>query len=66
MEEMQKGAAVLRVQMDMFMPAMAAMLQRMPAGSNALGAGFDPNAPFMQMNQEVVEISSEPVPRARP
>jgi hypothetical protein len=62
MKEMQKGATVLRMRMDMFMPAMAAMLQQLPAGSNPLGVGFDPDAPFMQMNQELVEISTEPVP----
>jgi hypothetical protein len=62
MEEMQKGATVLRVHMDMFMPAMAAMLQRMPAGGNASGASSDPNEPFVQMNQEVAEISAAPVP----
>jgi hypothetical protein len=54
MKEMMKGATVLRVHMDMFMPAMAAMMQRMPAA--------DPDAPFMQMNQEVVELSTTPVP----
>jgi len=36
---------VLRVHMDMFMPAMAAMLQRMPAGGNPSGASSDPNEP---------------------
>ena len=54
LEEMQKGTAVLRVHMDMFMPGMAAMLKQMPAA--------DPDAPFMQMNQEVVELSTAPVP----
>jgi hypothetical protein len=62
MKEMTKGTTVLRVHMDMFMPAMAAMVQRMPAGSNPSGASFDPDAPFMQMNQEVVELSTAPVP----
>jgi hypothetical protein len=62
MKEMMEGATVLRVHMDMFMPAMAAMMQRMPAGSNPSGASFDPNEPFMQMNQEVVELSTAPVP----
>jgi hypothetical protein len=62
MEEMQKGTTVLRVHMDMFMPAMAAMLQRMPAGGNPSGASSDPNEPFMQMNQEVAELSAAPVP----
>ena len=61
-KEMQQGTTVLRMHMDMFMPAMAAMLQRMPAGSNPLGASFNPDEPFMQMNQEVAELSTEPVP----
>jgi hypothetical protein len=62
MEEIQKGTTVLRAHMEMFMPAMAAMLQRMPAGGNPSGASIDPNEPFMQLNQEIAEISTEPVP----
>jgi TonB family protein len=62
MQEMPATTAVLRVHMDLFMPAMTAALQRMPPGSTSRGAGFDPTAPFLQMNQEVVEISGEPVP----
>ncbi len=62
MEEMQKGPTVLRMHMDMFMPAMAAMLAQMPAGSSPFGANFDPSAPFMQINQEVVELSDAFVP----
>ena len=62
MKEIQKGTTVLRMHMDMFMPAMAAMLQRLPAGSNPLGANFNPDEPFTQMNQEVVEISTAAVP----
>jgi hypothetical protein len=54
MKEMQKGTTVLRMHIDMFMPGMAAMLKQMPAA--------DPDAPFMQMNQEVVELSTAPVP----
>ena len=45
MKEMQKGTTVLRMHMDMFMPAMAAMLQRMPAGSNPSGAASTPTRP---------------------
>ena len=60
LKEMQKGTTVLRMHMEMFMPAMAAMLARMPAGSNPSGASFDPNEPFMQMNQEVAELSAAP------
>jgi len=61
MKELQ-GAHALRAHIDMFMPAIAAALERLPAGSNPLGAGFDPNAPFIQMDEEAVELSSEPVP----
>jgi hypothetical protein len=61
MKEMQQGT-LLRVHMDLFMPAMAAMLQRMPAGSNGSGEILDPDAPLMQVNHEVTEISTGPVP----
>jgi hypothetical protein len=58
MSEMQKGTTMLRMHTDMFMPGMAAILQQMPGA----GAGFDANAPLMQMDQEAVELSSAPVP----
>ena len=61
MKELQQGP-VLRTHMEMFMPAMVAMLQRMPAANNPFGAGFDANAPFVQMNQELAEFSTAPVP----
>jgi hypothetical protein len=54
--EMQKGTTVMRTHVDMFMPAMAAMLKQIPGG-----ATFDPDTPFMQMTQEAVELSSAPV-----
>ena len=62
MKETQQGPTVLRMHMDMFMPAIAAMMQRMPAGSNPAGVSYDPNEPFMQINQEVAELSTDPVP----
>ncbi len=58
MSEMQKGTTMLRLHTDMFMPGMVAILQQMPGAA----AGFDANAPFMQMDQEAVELSSAPVP----
>ena len=63
-KEMQSGGTpvVLRVQFDMFMPMIGAMLKQAPAGRSPFGPGFDPDAPFMQMNQEVAELSSAPVP----
>ena len=61
-KEMQSGTGVvLRVQMESYMPMVAAMLKQRPE-SSPLGAAFDPDAPFMQMNKEVVEISTAPVP----
>ena len=64
LKAMQNGTTVLRMHMEMFMPAVAAMLQRMPPGSSPFGASFDPAAPFMQMDQELVEISTASVPDA--
>jgi TonB family protein len=61
-KEMHQGTTLLRMHMDIFIPAMAAILQRMAAGSNPFGAGFDPESPFMQMDQEAEEISAAPVP----
>jgi hypothetical protein len=64
MKELRSGSAVLlRTHTDMYMPMLAAMLKAMPAGTpNPFGANFDPEAPLMQMNQEVAEISTDPVP----
>jgi len=56
MKEMQTGTPMLRMHMDMFMPGMAAMLKRMT------GAGLEDSAPFLQLNQELVELSTAPVP----
>ena len=55
----QKGGLALRVQTEMYMPFMAAMLAR---GGQGNGAAVDPNAPVMQMTQEVAEFSDAPVP----
>ncbi len=62
-EEMRKNSSlVLRTHMEMYMPFLGAMANKMaePKGQPITG-GFDPNAPLMRMNQEVVEISSAPV-----
>jgi hypothetical protein len=61
MKEMQKGT-VLRMHMQVFLPVIAAMMQRMPPGSNPFGPGFDANAPLMELNQEAAELSSASVP----
>ena len=61
MKEMQNGTSVLRMHMDLYIPALAALLKRTAAAGSA-AANLDDKAPFMQMNQELVELSTEPVP----
>ena len=40
---------------------MAAMIKQMPLGQSPFGADFDANAAFLEMNQELSEISTAPV-----
>ncbi|MBZ5576962.1 MAG: hypothetical protein LAP40_10430 [Acidobacteriia bacterium] len=61
-QEIQKNQSVmLRTQMEMQMPMLAQLAQQMAKAGQPLPAGFDPNAPFMQMNQELVELSDAPL-----
>lgn len=63
LKEMTKANSVMmRLHFDLFMPGMVAAMKQMPAGSNPFGADFDPNGPLMQMNQEVVELSTAELP----
>jgi len=58
----KKGAVSLRMHTEVAMPFLAGMMQQMPQQARqSLPAGFDPNAPLMQMNQELVELSSDPL-----
>ncbi|HWF11598.1 MAG TPA: hypothetical protein VG297_24185, partial [Bryobacteraceae bacterium] len=59
-KNMQTGV-MLRMHVEMFMPSMAQMLRQIPGANNSL-AGVDADAPLMQMNQEVVELSSASIP----
>ncbi len=56
------GSMVMRVHGEIFMPGLAAMLKNLPEGANPLGGDISPDAPMMEMNQEVSEISTAPVP----
>ena len=57
MDEMIKnGGMSLRVHLEVSSPVLALMSQQLPG--QALPAGLDPNAPLMQMTQEVVELST--------
>jgi hypothetical protein len=63
MKEFQSGAYVtLRLRMEVFMPMIGAMAKQLPAGNNPFGAGFDAEAPFLEMNQELAEISTASIP----
>jgi hypothetical protein len=62
MKELQSGgtSVFLRMQMEMYMPMLAALLKQMP--NSPAGAGFDADAPLVHVNQELAEISTAPVP----
>ncbi len=65
-EEMQKDqSVVLRMHMSMYMPSMEALVARMSGqpGRRAT-AGAEAETPFMEMSQEVVELSTAPVDEA--
>jgi hypothetical protein len=53
MKEMHSGTSILRMHIELFMPALVAMLQH--------GAGLDASAPIVRVNYELVELSSAPV-----
>jgi len=52
---------ILRMEIEMFMPMLDALLKQAPAGANPLGTNFDSRAPLMTMNQELASISTETV-----
>jgi hypothetical protein len=59
-EEIFKNQSViLRTHMEMYMPFLAALAKM--AGQSQGAPAIDPNAPLMEMNQEVAELSSAPV-----
>jgi hypothetical protein len=61
-QEMQNGKSVMiRTRMEVRMPMMAQVAQRMSESGQAPAQGFDPGAPLMQMGQELVELSAAPV-----
>jgi hypothetical protein len=58
------NAALLRSHTTMFMPGLAAMLKQMPPGQTPFGADFDADAPFLEINQELAELSTAAIPAA--
>lgn len=60
-EEIFKNQSViLRMHMEMYMPFLATLAKQM-GGQGQAAPAIDPNAPLMEMNQEVAELSSAPV-----
>ena len=59
-EIMKPNSVMMRLQLEMFMPALAAMMKVAPQTSPAGGAEIDPNAAMMQMTQQVADLSTEP------
>lgn len=55
------GNVALRTHLEVVMPFLALMSQQLPQQGGQPLAGLDPNAPLMQMTQEVVELSTDPV-----
>lgn len=51
----------LRMHVDIFMPIMAILARQRAAGGDNPFANVDPDAPLMEMNQELVEISDAPI-----
>src|SRR5581483_10431373 len=55
------GSVALRTDMEIVMPLLALMSRQLPQQPGQPLAGLDPNAPLMQLTQEIVELSTEPV-----
>lgn len=53
-------SVTMRMHAEVFMPILAMLAQRAPAGNNTAG-NSDPNAAVMVMNEELAEISAAPV-----
>jgi hypothetical protein len=62
LQEMSKpGNVMTRVHCEMFMPALAAMMKQMPAGSSPVGE-IDPKGSLMNVNVEIAELSTDAIP----
>lgn len=63
MKEMKSAgtAVILRMQVEMYMPMVAALMARMPAGGDPAAATIDADAPLTGINYELTEISTAPI-----
>ena len=60
LEERSKGL-VLKSHVEMYMPMMALLAQQSARNGTPPAVGFDPSAAVMEMNSEIVELSTAPV-----
>jgi len=62
-KEMQSAKSMLvRSDVKMWMPIMATLAKQLPAEQNPFGKDFDFSAPFLEIQQELGDISAAPVP----
>ena len=62
-KEMQSGGTplILRMHIDLFLPAMSALLKQTP-GNGGTNGGLNPDAPFLEIRQELAELSTAAIP----
>jgi hypothetical protein len=64
MNEMRSAGSpvILRMQVELYMPMVAALMARMATGGDGAGGGLDPNEPITGIKYELAEISTAPIP----
>jgi hypothetical protein len=62
-KEMQEAkSTMLRMNMRMWLPGIAAAIRQMPPDKNPFGDKFDPEAPLMELTQDLAEMSTASIP----
>jgi hypothetical protein len=61
LRELTKEGPILRLHLEASSPLSAVLAQRLKAEGQALPLDFDPNKPFLSFNQDLVELSTEPL-----
>ncbi|MGD0359746.1 MAG: hypothetical protein ABSC93_02690 [Bryobacteraceae bacterium] len=60
-EMFKNQAVILRTHMEIYTPILATLAKQMAAQGKQFPIAVDPDAPLMEINQEVAELSSAPV-----
>jgi hypothetical protein len=64
-QEFKSMRAMLGSRTAMYMPGMAAMMERLRKAGQPVPENFDPNVPMMEVTMDVAELSTAPVPDSR-